>query len=121
MPNNIAEEIGEGAVPLTHKNIDTTLGKELYIHIYIMCNKCQTMLLNVVKHCIYFFLNYINFFTAENELVFINFYAQWCRFSNLLAPIFDKAADKIRAEFPEPGRVVMAKVDCDQESMFKVF
>lgn len=71
---------------------------------------------------IYFCFNYMNFFpTADNELVFINFYAQWCRFSNLLAPIFDKAADKIRAEFPEPGRVVMAKVDCDQESMFKDF
>ncbi|XP_072757724.1 endoplasmic reticulum resident protein 44 isoform X3 [Anoplolepis gracilipes] len=78
LPNNIAEEIGEGALSLTHKNIDATL--------------------------------------AENELVFINFYAQWCRFSNLLAPIFDKAADKIRAEFPEPGRIVMAKVDCDQET-----
>ncbi|KAL6430059.1 hypothetical protein ACFW04_007690 [Cataglyphis niger] len=78
LPNNIAEEVIEGAVPLTHKNIDITL--------------------------------------AENELVFINFYAQWCRFSNLLAPIFDKAADKIREEFPEPGRVVMAKVDCDQET-----
>ncbi|XP_011257084.1 endoplasmic reticulum resident protein 44 isoform X2 [Camponotus floridanus] len=78
LPNNIAEEIGEGAVSLTYNNIDATL--------------------------------------AENELVFINFYAQWCRFSNLLAPIFDKAADKIRAEFREPGRVVMAKVDCDQET-----
>lgn len=118
MPNNIAEEVGEGAISLTHKNIDTTLGK-FYIHIYIILNKCQTIL-NTGQHCICF-SNYVNFFTAENELVFINFYAQWCRFSNLLAPIFDKAADKIRAEFPKPGRIVMAKVDCDQESMFKVF
>ncbi|XP_011872161.1 PREDICTED: endoplasmic reticulum resident protein 44 isoform X2 [Vollenhovia emeryi] len=53
---------------------------------------------------------------AENELVFINFYAQWCRFSNLLAPIFDEAADKVREEFPQPGKVVMAKVDCDHET-----
>lgn len=53
---------------------------------------------------------------AKNELVFINFYAQWCRFSNLLAPIFDTAADKVRIDFPEPGRVVMGKVDCDQET-----
>ncbi|XP_011150169.1 endoplasmic reticulum resident protein 44 isoform X1 [Harpegnathos saltator] len=53
---------------------------------------------------------------AKNELVFINFYAQWCRFSNLLAPLFDKAASKIKEEFPQPGKVVMAKVDCDQES-----
>jgi len=50
--------------------------------------------------------------------VFINFYAQWCRFSNLLAPIFDEAADKIREEFPQPGKVIMAKVDCDRESKY---
>ncbi|XP_050488461.1 endoplasmic reticulum resident protein 44 isoform X2 [Bombus huntii] len=53
---------------------------------------------------------------ATNELVLINFYAQWCRFSNSLAPIFEEAANKIRNEFPEPGRVVMAKVDCERES-----
>lgn len=53
---------------------------------------------------------------ASNELVFINFYAQWCRFSNLLAPIFEEAATKVRNAFPEPGKVVMAKVDCDRES-----
>lgn len=54
-------------------------------------------------------------------MVFINFYAQWCRFSNLLAPIFDEAADKVREEFPQPGKVVMAKVDCDRESEFKIY
>lgn len=49
----------------------------------------------------------------------INFYADWCRFSNLLGPIFDEAADKVAAEFPEPGRVVLGKVDCDKEG--KIF
>ncbi|XP_055616413.1 endoplasmic reticulum resident protein 44 isoform X2 [Toxorhynchites rutilus septentrionalis] len=53
---------------------------------------------------------------ASNELVFINFYAEWCRFSNILQPIFDEAADKVREAFPEAGRVVMGKVDCDKES-----
>lgn len=53
---------------------------------------------------------------ASNELVFINFYAEWCRFSNILQPIFDEAADKVREAFPEAGRVVMGKVDCDRES-----
>jgi endoplasmic reticulum resident protein 44 len=52
---------------------------------------------------------------ASNELVFINFYAEWCRFSNILMPIFDEAADKIALEFPEAGKVVMGKVDCDKE------
>lgn len=51
----------------------------------------------------------------------INFYADWCRFSNLLGPIFDEAADKVAEAFPEQGRVVFGKVDCDQESMFSYY
>ncbi|KAJ8930723.1 hypothetical protein NQ314_016452 [Rhamnusium bicolor] len=53
---------------------------------------------------------------ASNELVFINFYADWCKFSNLLMPVFDEAADAVFKEFPESGKVVMGKVDCDKES-----
>ncbi|XP_077291398.1 endoplasmic reticulum protein 44 [Arctopsyche grandis] len=53
---------------------------------------------------------------ASNELVFINFYAEWCRFSNILQPIFDDAADKVASLFPDQGRVVMGKVDCDKEN-----
>ncbi|XP_061400209.1 endoplasmic reticulum resident protein 44-like [Musca vetustissima] len=53
---------------------------------------------------------------ASNELVFLNFYAEWCRFSNLLAPIFNEAADKVREAFPDPGKVVLGKVDCDKET-----
>jgi endoplasmic reticulum resident protein 44 len=34
----------------------------------------------------------------------------------MLAPIWDEAADKIEAEFPDPGRVKIGKVDCDSES-----
>ncbi|XP_044584543.1 endoplasmic reticulum resident protein 44-like isoform X1 [Cotesia glomerata] len=52
----------------------------------------------------------------KNELVFINFYAEWCRFSNILAPIFDEAADKLKEELPSGASVVMGKVDCDKES-----
>ena len=59
--------------------------------------------------------DFVYYVSASNELVFINFYAQWCRFSNSLAPIFEEAATKIRSAFPEPGRVVMAKVDCEKE------
>ncbi|KAF5307674.1 hypothetical protein FQR65_LT06729 [Abscondita terminalis] len=53
---------------------------------------------------------------ANNELVFINFYAEWCRFSNILMPTFDETADKIHESFPEKGKVVLAKVDCDKET-----
>ncbi|KAK4305747.1 hypothetical protein Pmani_022372 [Petrolisthes manimaculis] len=53
---------------------------------------------------------------GNNELVFINFYADWCRFSNILAPTWDETADKVREFFPDDGRVVVGKVDCDAES-----
>ncbi|XP_067638885.1 endoplasmic reticulum resident protein 44 isoform X2 [Eurosta solidaginis] len=53
---------------------------------------------------------------ASNELVFLNFYAEWCRFSSLLAPIFNEAADKVKAAFPEQGKVVLGRVDCDRET-----
>ena len=36
----------------------------------------------------------------------------------MLQPIFDEAADKVAAEFPTPGKVVLAKVDCDKESKY---
>merc|ERR1711915_901007 len=47
------------------------------------------------------------------EFVFINFYADWCRFSNLLAPIFDEGADLINKELTGQ-KVVVGKVDCDK-------
>ena len=31
-------------------------------------------------------------------------------------PVFDEAADKIAQEFPDAGKVVMGKVDCDKEN-----
>lgn len=53
---------------------------------------------------------------TSNELVFINFYAEWCRFSNILMPIFDETAEKIKTIFPQAGKVVLAKVDCDSQT-----
>lgn len=54
--------------------------------------------------------------SATNELVFVNFYADWCKFSNMLAPIYDEAAEKVHSEFRTPGQIVMGKVDCDRDS-----
>lgn len=34
----------------------------------------------------------------------------------MLQPIFDDAADRVSKDFPENGKVVMGKVDCDKES-----
>ena len=36
----------------------------------------------------------------------------------MLAPIWDEAAEKAEKEFPEKGKVVFAKVDCDKHSKF---
>lgn len=53
---------------------------------------------------------------ASNELVFVNFYLVWDHASKWLIPVFDDAADKVAREFPETGKVVLAKVDYDEES-----
>lgn len=53
---------------------------------------------------------------ASNELVFLNFYADWCRFSQILGPIFDEAADAIAAEFNQTGKVLFGKIDSVQEA-----
>ncbi|RWS09682.1 endoplasmic reticulum resident protein 44-like protein [Dinothrombium tinctorium] len=55
-------------------------------------------------------------FVSKYELVFINFYADWCRFSQILAPIFEESFQKIQNEIPDANRVLLAKVDCDAES-----
>lgn len=54
-------------------------------------------------------------YLGSNELVFINFYANWCRFSQMLEPIYDEFADKISKEFPA-GKLAVAKIDCDTET-----
>jgi endoplasmic reticulum resident protein 44 len=46
------------------------------------------------------------------EFVFVNFYADWCFYSNQLKPIFEEASGK----FLDPTKVVFAKVDCDRQS-----
>ncbi|XP_011603971.1 endoplasmic reticulum resident protein 44 [Takifugu rubripes] len=46
----------------------------------------------------------------------VNFYADWCRFSQMLHPIFEEASNIVREEFPSTHQVVFARVDCDQHS-----
>lgn len=57
-----------------------------------------------------------NQLSSSHELVFINFYADWCRFSQILTPIFEEAYSKTLKEFDTPGRVLFAKVDCEKEA-----
>ncbi|ESO06710.1 hypothetical protein HELRODRAFT_106306 [Helobdella robusta] len=58
----------------------------------------------------------INTILNSNELVMVNFYADWCRFSQMLTPIFEEAERKVKEKHPDEGKVVFAKVDCDRES-----
>ncbi|KAI8435155.1 hypothetical protein MSG28_003528 [Choristoneura fumiferana] len=55
---------------------------------------------------------------ASNEVVFINFYAEWCRFSNILMPIFDDAADEVAKAGYDTGKVVMGKRSVEAFSDF---
>lgn len=102
---NILGNKGPGALELSSSNHDNVIGQYYKQIIYPMND-----------------VDFLIFCLANNELVLINFYADWCRFSALLAPQFDEAADKIRAKFPELGKVVMGKVDSDKEckSRFRI-
>ncbi|XP_068094412.1 endoplasmic reticulum resident protein 44 [Hyperolius riggenbachi] len=48
------------------------------------------------------------------DVALVNFYADWCRFSQMLHPIFDEASNIIKEEYPDRSKVVFARVDCDQ-------
>lgn len=56
-----------------------------------------------------------NFESYRNgkDIVFLNFYADWCRFSQMLKPVFEKAAATLHSELPE--KVLLGKIDCDKE------
>jgi len=49
---------------------------------------------------------------AEDKISFVNFYADWCRFSRQLHPIFDAAA---AAMTDHADQIVFGRVDCDRE------
>jgi len=51
--------------------------------------------------------------TKNSKVAFINFYADWCMFSQQLAPIFHKTADALREELPD---VKLGRVDCESET-----
>nr|XP_031532997.1 endoplasmic reticulum resident protein 44 [Vicugna pacos] len=50
------------------------------------------------------------------DVALVNFYADWCRFSQMLHPIFEEASNVIKEEYPNENQVVFARVDCDQHS-----
>ncbi|CAN0359552.1 endoplasmic reticulum resident protein 44-like [Lethenteron reissneri] len=50
------------------------------------------------------------------DLVMVNFYADWCRFSQMLHPVFDEAAHMVQQEFPGDNSIVFARVDCELQA-----
>ncbi|CDS36497.1 Thioredoxin fold [Echinococcus multilocularis] len=61
-------------------------------------------------------LNTANFLDVlkAHEFVLVNFYAEWCRFSRDLAPIFMSTGESVAQEFKD-GKVVLGRVDCDDQ------
>jgi endoplasmic reticulum resident protein 44 len=54
---------------------------------------------------------------SKVELVFVNYYANWCRYSQMLQPIFEELGTSLFEKLPEAvGKVVLGKVDCDAEA-----
>ncbi|KAG9476058.1 hypothetical protein GDO78_002889 [Eleutherodactylus coqui] len=51
---------------------------------------------------------------GNTDVALVNFYADWCRFSQMLHPIFEEASNIIKEEYPDRNKVVFARVDCDQ-------
>ncbi|KAH9495745.1 Endoplasmic reticulum resident protein 44 [Bulinus truncatus] len=60
--------------------------------------------------------NNIGTVLGSSDVAVVNFYADWCRFSQILAPTFEEAGKKIKEEFPDSGKIIFAKVDCDKET-----
>ena len=79
----------------------------LYLNLHCVVHGC---------HCIHHPINlhHVLSHTASTELVFVNFYADWCHFSNMLSPVWDKAADLVTEKLGNT-RVTLGKVDCDQQ------
>ncbi|NP_001279431.1 endoplasmic reticulum resident protein 44 precursor [Callorhinchus milii] len=50
------------------------------------------------------------------DVALVNFYADWCRFSQMLHPIFEEASTIVKDEYPDAKQVVFARVDCDQHA-----
>eukprot|EP00911_Craspedida_sp_UC1_P001907 UC1_evm1s1465 len=46
---------------------------------------------------------------SKYEVVMVNFYADWCRFCQMLKPVWQDAADSLASN----ARVKLARVDCE--------
>ena len=78
---------------------------------------CVLLLVVVIQlgHCAVLELDEGNFDTSisSKKLMIVNFYADWCRFSQMLTPVFEEASNQIAAEFPED--VALGRVNCQEQ------
>ena len=70
------------------------------VHIYNLTKfdtsglHCRCMLIHMGLNFIHYLASFPS--VAENNFLLMNFYADWCRFSQQLKPVFDQAADRVR-------------------------
>uniref|UniRef100_A0A0N4ZK91 Thioredoxin domain-containing protein n=1 Tax=Parastrongyloides trichosuri TaxID=131310 RepID=A0A0N4ZK91_PARTI len=57
--------------------------------------------------------NNIDQVIKDHSLLIVNFYADWCRYSQMLKPVFASASDLIEEDMKR--NVAFVSVDCDQE------
>ncbi|XP_028393511.1 endoplasmic reticulum resident protein 44-like [Dendronephthya gigantea] len=50
---------------------------------------------------------------GKAKVTFVNFYADWCRFSQMLKPTFEQTANILKEEFPND--LVLARIDCEDQ------
>lgn len=55
---------------------------------------------------------------VTNDILLLNFYADWCRFSQQLKPIFEKAADAMAAVDTAVSHVTVMWLLCDSVSVY---
>uniref|UniRef100_A0A5K3FU67 Thioredoxin domain-containing protein n=1 Tax=Mesocestoides corti TaxID=53468 RepID=A0A5K3FU67_MESCO len=53
-------------------------------------------------------------FLDKHDTALVNFYAEWCRFSRDLAPVFNATGNRVAMEFKD-GNVALGRVDCDDQ------
>lgn len=90
------------------------MASSTHCHVFILCSLLAAASAGSVIQ-----LNQANIDQVfrDYELVFVNFYADWCRFSQMLAPVFVQGSDLVAKDYPENnGKIAFAKVDCDQET-----
>ncbi|XP_044734546.1 endoplasmic reticulum resident protein 44-like [Chrysoperla carnea] len=48
-------------------------------------------------------------------MVLLVFYTDWCRFSQSVLVVFEQLASIISKQYPDPGIVVLGKINCNDE------